>query len=84
MPAKGPCPKHWFVLKKTLEKQLPVILVINKIDRSDARIDEVLNEVYDLFIDLNATEEQIEIPILYTNAKAGIAHNELDDELHEI
>ena len=77
--SEGPLPQTRFVLKKTLEKQLPVILVINKIDRSDARIDEVLNEVYDLFIDLNATEEQIEFPILYTNAKAGIAHNELDD-----
>ena len=78
--SEGPLPQTRFVLKKTLEKQLPVILVINKIDRSDARIDEVLNEVYDLFIDLNATEEQIEFPILYTNAKAGIAHNELDDD----
>ncbi|HJL74145.1 MAG TPA: EF-Tu/IF-2/RF-3 family GTPase, partial [Candidatus Marinimicrobia bacterium] len=68
-----------FVLKKTLDKQLPVILVINKIDRSDARIDEVINEVYDLFIDLDATEEQIEFPILYTNAKDGIAHSDLDD-----
>ena len=78
--SEGPLPQTRFVLKKTLEKNLPVILVINKIDRSDARIDEVLNEVYDLFIDLNATEEQIEFPILYTNAKAGIAHNELDDD----
>ena len=78
--SEGPLPQTRFVLKKTLEKQLPVILVINKIDRSDARIDEVLNEVYDLFIDLNATEEQIEFPILYSNAKAGIAHNELDDD----
>ena len=77
--SEGPLPQTRFVLKKTLEKNLPVILVINKIDRSDARIDEVLNEVYDLFIDLNATEEQIEFPILYSNAKAGIAHNELDD-----
>ena len=78
--SEGPLPQTRFVLKKTLEKNLPVILVINKIDRSDARIDEVLNEVYDLFIDLNATEEQIEFPILYSNAKAGIAHNELDDD----
>ena len=82
--SEGPLPQTRFVLKKTLEKQLPVILVINKIDRSDARIDEVLNEVYDLFIDLNATEEQIEFPILYTNAKAGIAHNELDDDYKDL
>ena len=77
--SEGPLPQTRFVLKKTLEKNLPVILVINKIDRPDARIDEVLNEVYDLFIDLDATETQIEFPILYTNAKDGIAHNELDD-----
>jgi len=82
--SEGPLPQTRFVLKKTLEKQLPVILVINKIDRSDARIDEVLNEVYDLFIDLNATEEQIEFPILYTNAKAGIAHNALDDDSKDL
>ena len=82
--SEGPLPQTRFVLKKTLEKNLPVILVINKIDRSDARIDEVLNEVYDLFIDLNATEEQIEFPILYTNAKAGIAHNELDDDSKDL
>ena len=77
--SEGPLPQTRFVLKKTLEKNLPVILVINKIDRQDARIDEVINEVYDLFIDLDATEAQIEFPILYTNAKDGIAHNELDD-----
>ena len=82
--SEGPLPQTRFVLKKTLEKNLPVILVINKIDRSDARIDEVLNEVYDLFIDLDATEEQIEFPILYTNAKDGIAHNELDDDSKDL
>ena len=82
--SEGPLPQTRFVLKKTLEKNLPVILVINKIDRSDARIDEVLNEVYDLFIDLDATEEQIEFTILYTNAKAGIAHNELDDDSRDL
>ncbi len=82
--SEGPLPQTRFVLKKTLEKNLPVILVINKIDRSDARIDEVLNEVYDLFIDLDATEEQIEFTILYTNAKAGIAHNELDDDSKDL
>ena len=67
--SEGPLPQTRFVLKKALEKDLPIILVINKIDRSDSRIDEVINEVYDLFIDLDATDEQIEFPILYTNAK---------------
>jgi len=78
--SEGPLPQTRFVVKKALARELPIILVINKIDRSDARIQEVINEVYDLFIDLDATEEQIEFPILYTNAKAGIAHEELDDE----
>ncbi|MFQ5354480.1 MAG: translational GTPase TypA [Thermodesulfobacteriota bacterium] len=77
--SEGPLPQTRFVLKKALEKDLPVILVINKIDRSDARIEEVVSEVYDLFIDLGASEEQIEFPILYTNAKAGVAHRELTD-----
>lgn len=77
--SEGPLPQTRFVVKKALAKQLPIILVINKIDRSDARIDEVINEVYDLFIDLDANDEQIEFPILYTNAKAGIAHKELED-----
>ena len=77
--SEGPLPQRRFVLKKTLDKNLPVILVINKIDRSDARIDEVVNEVYDLFIDLDANDDQIDFPILYTNAKDGIAHDDLDD-----
>jgi GTP-binding protein len=67
------------VLKKALALRIPVILVINKIDRPDARIEEVIDEVYDLFIDLDATEEQIEFPILYTIAKFGIAHRKLGD-----
>jgi GTP-binding protein len=71
--SEGPLPQTRFVLKKALEFDLPPILVINKIDRSDARIQEVLNEVYDLFIDLDATEKQLEFPIVYTNAKLGIA-----------
>ncbi|MCH7860064.1 MAG: translational GTPase TypA [Candidatus Marinimicrobia bacterium] len=78
--SEGPLPQTRFVLRKTLEKNLTVILVINKIDRHDARIDEVLNEVYDLFIDLNATDEQIEFPIVYTNARAGEAHFEVGDD----
>jgi len=78
--SEGPLPQTRFVLKKALELNLPPILVINKIDRPDARIQEVLNEVYDLFIDLDATEEQLEFPIVYTNAKLGIAKLSMDDE----
>ena len=77
--SEGPLPQTRFVLKKALDKDLPIILVINKIDRSDARVEEVVNEVYDLFIDLDATEEQIEFPIIYTNAKEGIAQFSLDE-----
>jgi GTP-binding protein len=77
--SEGPLPQTRFVVKKALAKQLPIILVINKIDRPDARIEEVINEVYDLFIDLDATEEQINFPILYTNAKLGVAHKKPDD-----
>jgi len=77
--SEGPLPQTRFVLKKALDKDLPIILVINKIDRSDARIEEVTNEVYDLFIDLDATEEQIEFPIIYTNAKEGTAQYSLDE-----
>ena len=77
--SEGPLPQTRFVVMKALAKKLPIILVINKIDRQDARIEEVLEEVYDLFIDLGADDEQIEFPILYTIAKAGIAHKELND-----
>ena len=76
--SEGPLPQTRYVLRKALEARLPAVLVINKIDRSDARPKEVLNEVYDLFIDLDATEEQLEFPVLYTNAKAGIARSEPD------
>ena len=76
--SEGPLPQTRFVLKKALDKNLPIILVVNKIDRSDARIEEVISEVYDLFIDLDANDEQIEFPIIYTNAKQGIAHTELE------
>jgi GTP-binding protein len=78
--SEGPLPQTRFVLKKALAKQLPVILVINKIDRGDARIEEVVSEVYDLFIDLDAGEEQIEFPILYTNARLGVAHGKPGDD----
>src|SRR5687768_8051973 len=71
--SEGPLPQTRFVLRKALEARLPVILVINKVDRPDARIAEVVDEVYDLFLDLDADESQIEFPIVYTNAKAGWA-----------
>jgi GTP-binding protein len=82
--SEGPLPQTRFVLKKALELGLPPVLVINKIDRSDARIQDVLNEVYDLFIDLDATEEQLEFPVLYTNAKAGVAKTDLSDEATDL
>ncbi len=71
--SEGPLPQTRFVLRKALEARLPVILVVNKIDRPDARISEVVDEVYELFLDLDADESQIEFPIVYTNAKAGQA-----------
>jgi len=71
--SEGPLPQTRFVLRKALERGLPPIVVLNKIDRPDARPKDVLNEVYDLFIDLDATEDQIEFPVLYTNARAGSA-----------
>jgi GTP-binding protein len=82
--SEGPLPQTRFVLKKALEKSLPVILVINKIDRKDKRIDSVINAVYDLFIDLGADEDQLEFPILYTNAKAGIAHRDITDDSSDL
>jgi GTP-binding protein len=74
--SEGPLPQTRFVLRKALERGLPPIVVLNKIDRPDARPQEVLNEVYDLFIDLDATEDQIEFPVLYTNARDGYASTE--------
>src|SRR3954462_9896527 len=71
--SEGPLPQTRYVLRKALEAGLPSVLVVNKIDRADARPQEVLNEVYDLFIDLDAREDQLEFPIVYTNAKAGTA-----------
>src|SRR5213075_2527617 len=71
--SEGPLPQTRFVLRKALEAHLPVILVVNKVDRPDARIDEVVNEVYELFLDLDADEAQIEFPIVYCNARAGRA-----------
>jgi GTP-binding protein len=71
--SEGPLPQTRFVLRKALERRLPPIVVVNKIDRPDARPQEVLNEIYDLFIDLDATEEQLDFPVLYTNARTGTA-----------
>ncbi len=71
--SEGPLPQTRFVLRKALERGLPVVLVVNKVDRPDARIAEVVDEVYELFLDLDANEEQIEFPIVYTNARAGWA-----------
>ncbi len=71
--SEGPLPQTRFVLRKALESRLPVILVVNKVDRPDARVAEVIDEVYELFLDLDADEEQIEFPIVYCNARAGIA-----------
>ncbi|MBM4258571.1 MAG: translational GTPase TypA [Deltaproteobacteria bacterium] len=82
--SEGPLPQTRFVLKKALEAGLPPIVCINKIDRPDARINEVLNEVYDLFIDLDATEEQLEFPVVYTNARAGVAKRNLAEESDDL
>ncbi len=77
--SEGPLPQTRYVLRKALEAKLPPIVVINKIDRADARSQEVINEIYDLFIDLDATEQQLEFPILYAIARDGIAKTSLDD-----
>jgi GTP-binding protein len=77
--SEGPLPQTRYVLSKALEAHLPPIVVINKIDRPDARVPEVLNEIYDLFIDLDATEDQLDFPVLYTIAKTGVAKKTMDD-----
>ena len=77
--SEGPLPQTRFVLRKALEQKLPAIVVVNKIDRADARPEEVVNEIYDLFIDLDANEEQITFPILYAISRDGIARRELND-----
>ena len=82
--SEGPLPQTRYVLMKALEAKLPTIAVINKIDRPDARVQEVVNELYDLFIDLDATEEQLEFPIIYTNARAGIAKISLADSSNDL
>ena len=82
--SEGPLPQTRYVLMKALEAHLPPIVVINKIDRPDARIQEVVNEVYDLFIDLDAQEQQLDFPVIYTNAKAGIAKRAPEDESNDL
>jgi GTP-binding protein len=76
--SEGPLPQTRFVLRKALERRLPPMVVINKIDRPDARVQEVLNEIYDLFIDLDATEDQLDFPVIYASAKAGTASMSMD------
>ncbi len=82
--SEGPLPQTRFVLKKALELGLPPILVINKIDRPDARINEVVNEVYDLFIDLDASDAQLDFPIVYTNARDGLAKLKMEDDSKDL
>jgi GTP-binding protein len=77
--SEGPLPQTRYVLQKALAAKLPPIIVLNKIDRVDARPAEVLDEIYDLFIDLDATEDQLDFPVVYTNARDGIAHRKPDD-----
>jgi GTP-binding protein len=82
--SEGPLPQTRYVLMKALEAKLPPIVVINKIDRPDARIQEVLNEVYDLFIDLDASEDQLDFPVIYANAKAGVAKSSVEAEAQDL
>src|ERR1700758_3012028 len=82
--SEGPLPQTRYVLGKALEAKLPPIVVINKIDRSDARPQEVLNEIYDLFIDLDAREDQLEFPVLYTIAKTGVARSSPEDASQDL
>ena len=78
--SEGPLPQTRYVLQKALAAKLPPIMVLNKIDRPDARPAAVLDEIYDLFIDLDATEDQLDFPVLYTNAKTGVAHRKMGDD----
>ena len=82
--SEGPLPQTRYVLMKALEAKLPQIVVINKIDRADARVQEVLNEIYDLFIDLDATEDQLDFPVLYCNARAGIAKASMEESAEDL
>src|SRR5215472_6397182 len=77
--SEGPLPQTRYVLQKALAAKLPPVVVLNKIDRTDARPKEVLDEIYDLFIDRDATEDQLDFPVIYTNARDGVAHNTQGD-----
>ncbi|HTZ75510.1 MAG TPA: translational GTPase TypA [Candidatus Aquilonibacter sp.] len=78
--SEGPLPQTRYVLQKALAAKLPPVVVLNKIDRSDARPAAVLDEIYDLFIDLDASEDQLDFPVVYTNAKTGVAHSKIGDD----
>src|SRR5271156_6474839 len=82
--SEGPLPQTRYVLMKALEAKLPPIIVINKIDRPDARIPQVLDEIYDLFIDLDAVEDQLGFPVIFTNAREGIAKLTMEDESKDL
>ena len=82
--SEGPLPQTRYVLQKALAAKLPPVVVLNKIDRTDARPKEVLDEIYDLFIDLDATEDQLDFPVIYTNARDGIAHREQGDDSKDL
>ena len=82
--SEGPLPQTRYVLQKALAAKLPPLIVLNKIDRSDARPKEVLDEIYDLFIDLDATEDQLDFPIIYTNARDGVAHTKIGDNSKDL
>ena len=82
--SEGPLPQTRYVLQKALTAKLPPVIVLNKIDRTDARAAEVLDEIYDLFIDLDATEEQLDFPVIYTNARDGVAHRAIGDDSRDL
>src|SRR5258705_8326887 len=82
--SEGPLPQTRYVLQKALAAKLPPVVVLNKIDRTDARTKEVLDEIYDLFIDLDATEDQLDFPVIYTNARDGIAHRKQGDDSKDL
>ncbi len=82
--SEGPLPQTRYVLQKALAAKLPPVIVLNKIDRVDARPKEVLDEIYDLFIDLDATEDQLDFPVVYTNARDGVAHRKIGDDSKDL
>src|SRR6204780_5600144 len=82
--SEGPLPQTRYVLQKALAAKLPPVIVLNKIDRVDARAAEVLDEIYDLFIDLDATEDQLDFPVVYTNAREGVAHRQIGDSSKDL